>query len=273
VPLPQVEVERWLLFVDAEDKGHIYWRGLSEPRKLPDEWVLRQLRDADLDDYDAIAALIDEYGAISWPYFMPAHVPSDRVSLLGHLPTKDEIKEGQWWENAGPSATIEDVRWWLKTVRALAGMWAQVSTGGNPALAWTNEGLQIPLYGLRSEVERHCWTYFSLAMDAGLRAFHARVEYRATYPGDFAFTYSKPRVGLYSAACSQIFNLIAKEDRARRCENETCGRVFVHQLGGAKYGQHRTKGVLRFCTPACAQAETQRQYRRRKAAKEKGKKP
>jgi hypothetical protein len=76
-------------------------------------------------------------------------------------------------------------------------------------------------------------------------------------------------VDLYSAACQQVFNLIVKNCDAQRCENETCGRTFVHQLGGAQHGQHRSKG-LRFCTPACARTQTQRQYRRRrKAAKTK----
>jgi hypothetical protein len=74
-----------------------------------------------------------------------------------------------------------------------------------------------------------------------------------------------PRVSLYSAACREVFNLVLEQPTARHCENATCGRVFVHQLGGAKFRQHRSTG-LRFCTPECARAEASRQYRRRKAA-------
>ncbi|MHB8329140.1 MAG: hypothetical protein ACYDD6_05900, partial [Acidimicrobiales bacterium] len=107
------------------------------------------------------------------------------------------------------------------------------------------------------------WAQFALSLDVGLRPFRARVEYARELPGGAEHIYGAPAAGLYSAACGQIFNLLVSEETARRCENATCGRVFVHQLGGAVYGQYRSKGV-RFCTPSCAKAETQRQYRRRK---------
>ena len=108
-----------------------------------------------------------------------------------------------------------------------------------------------------------CWAQFTLALKEGLHPFRAHVEYaEPRLPG---FVYGLPNVGLYSAACRQIFNFAAQEQTARRCENATCGRVFVHQLGGAKFRQHRSTGI-RYCTPECARAEASRQYRRRKAA-------
>ena len=46
------------------------------------------------------------------------------------------------------------------------------------------------------------------------------------------------------------------------CASETCGRTFTKQRGRAMNGEHHTKGV-RFCSRACALAQTQRERRRR----------
>jgi hypothetical protein len=209
-----------------------------------------------------VAALLEDYGVISWPYFDPTGVPLDRLPFLAPL-SSDEEAVDYWWERRN-NGTIEDARWWLKTARALAGVWRETSNSRDPGTAWSAEGFptfdehhaQAPAWAI--------WAQFALALDAGLRPFRARVEYRVDVP-DVEVTFGLPQVGLYSAACRQIFNLVVEGHTARCCENATCGRVFVHQLGGAEYGQYRTVGV-RFCTPECALAETQRQYRRRKAA-------
>jgi len=108
-----------------------------------------------------------------------------------------------------------------------------------------------------------CWPRFTVALNNGLRRFRARVEYPVQIPDGGKFTFGIPQVDLYSAACLQVFNLLSGPP-ARRCASSTCGRVFVHQVGGAQYRQHRSKG-LRFCSPSCAKNETQRAYRRRQA--------
>jgi|HubBroStandDraft_6_1064221.scaffolds.fasta_scaffold75411_4 hypothetical protein len=268
-PLPPVLVlRRALLYHDATptvgDDGRIVWRGKKKPKELPDEWVLRQLADADLDNDNDLGLLLEDYGVITWPYFDRASIPPDRREFLAPYPEGDDSSAFDWWEGRD-DATLEDARWWLKTARALTRVWAEASAGRDPTSAWTAEGFP-PVD------EQACWAQFTLALDTGLKPFRARVEYHVS-PHGFEFTYGRLMIGLYSAACCQVFNFIAGKETARRCENETCGRTFVHQLGGAKYGQHRSKGLLRFCTPACAQAQTQRQYRRRKAAQKKEKKP
>jgi hypothetical protein len=166
-----------------------------------------------------------------------------------------------WWRTRG-DGTLEDARWWLKTARALAGVWSRASNGEDPTAAWAAEGF----LGLNDD--HACWALFTLALDEGLRPFRARVEYRQELPNGGEFVYGLPQVGLYSAACRQVFNFLVEQQTARRCENATCGRIFTRQLGGSKYGQHRSKGI-RFCSPSCARAETQRQYRRRKASQDK----
>lgn len=253
-----VPVERWA--VRTGDGGNLDWYPAIEPRELPDEWVLRQLADVDLEDDHAVATLLGDFGVISRPYFDPTGVPDDRRSKLA--PPSDDQRDG-WWEQRD-DGTLEDARWWLKTARALAGVWREASSGGDPITAWSAEGFS-------SFDEQHAqapawvvWAQFALALDAGLRPFRARVEYRVEIP-DVDVTYGLPPVGLYSAACLQVYNLVVGKFVARRCANATCGQVFVHQRGGARHGQYRSKGV-KYCTPECARAEAQRQYRRRKAA-------
>jgi hypothetical protein len=64
----------------------------------------------------------------------------------------------------------------------------------------------------------------------------------------------------------ELFNHIAASEVYRRCENETCRRVFVRQYGRAEHGQTRREGVM-YCTYHCAQAQAQRNYRRRRRAR------
>jgi hypothetical protein len=224
-------------------------------RQLPEEWVLRQLADSDLDDA-AVMTLLSAYGGVPpGRYFFESWVPDDVKLAPGDLLYGLAIED---------RTTVEDARWWLKTARALAGVWARASRGEDPADAWSAEGFweepELPR-------ETACWDRFAHALSIGLRPFQATVEHvdasgKAHPVGG--------TVDLYSAACLQVFNLIVGECNAVRCENETCEHVFAHQLGGSQFGQHRSKG-LRFCTPECARAQTQRAYRRRRKAAAKSK--
>jgi hypothetical protein len=160
---------------------------------------------------------------------------------------------------------LEDARAWLKTARALAGAWSAAATGdGDPLDAWPANGFEA----YPPDFESLAWAAFSIALNVGLRPFHAHAEHTYQPPGGGEFEVGIPKIDLYQAACAQLFNLMVGGDTLRRCENLTCGQPFRHQLGGAKYRQHRSTG-LRFCTPACARADASRQYRRRKAAMEK----
>lgn len=71
-------------------------------------------------------------------------------------------------------------------------------------------------------------------------------------------------IPLFSICCLELFNHIVEGASYRVCGNETCIQFFVRQQGGAEKGQHRRVGV-KYCSPACKQAQVQREYRRRKA--------
>ena len=244
--LAPVPVRRFALV--ADENGELEWFDRLEPEELPEEWVLRQLCDADLEDDAALVALLQQYGVIASPFYDPTAVPARR-----RLAQPPRHQRDGWWERRS-DATVEDIRWWLKTARALAGTWREASLDGDPASAWSAEGFSVP-------ARWNYWPNFTRALNVGLRPFQARVEYPLPLVDNSEFMFGGPQVDLYSAACLQVFNLLTGPP-ARKCASATCGRVFVHQVGGAQYRQHRSKG-LRFCSPACAKNETQRAYRAR----------
>ncbi len=73
----------------------------------------------------------------------------------------------------------------------------------------------------------------------------------------------RPPETLYARCCAELFNLIIANLPFRICANEFCGNPFTRQEGSSRYGGHRTD-KLRYCSPSCAQAQAQREYRRRK---------
>ena len=70
------------------------------------------------------------------------------------------------------------------------------------------------------------------------------------------------RVPLYAVLALELFNHILDNVEYHTCANDRCRRTFVYQQGRAEKGQKRSRGVM-YCTPSCARATAQREYRRR----------
>jgi hypothetical protein len=60
----------------------------------------------------------------------------------------------------------------------------------------------------------------------------------------------------------QLFNDIAAGIAYKTCANDTCRGLFVHQIDRTADRHFRSKGT-RYCSPRCARAQAQRNYRRR----------
>jgi hypothetical protein len=67
---------------------------------------------------------------------------------------------------------------------------------------------------------------------------------------------------LLDALVIQLFNDIAAETSYKTCANESCRGLFVHQID-RKAKRHSRSNGTRYCSPRCARAQAQRDYRRR----------
>jgi hypothetical protein len=67
---------------------------------------------------------------------------------------------------------------------------------------------------------------------------------------------------LLDALVIQLFNDVAAGVTYKSCANENCGELFVDQINSKGKRHSRKTGTL-YCSPRCAKAQAQRNYRRR----------
>jgi len=217
---------------------------------LPPELVLRELLDLDAGDDAALLDFCREYGVLA-----------PRFRLIGSFMTGVLDYTGQGYEGlaAGQGCThVDDLRLWILTAKAMVTHWLAYCDGDPVADAWAQPH---PIFNQVTNP----WQEFATSISVGLEPYRTRVSYWAPDVDEAP----EPAADLFSALCLQIFNLVAESLPVHRCASETCGGRFVRQRGGAEAGQYRTIGV-RFCSPACARAQAQREYRRRQRAEKGG---
>jgi len=238
---------------------------------LPPEVYLRQFRDTPADDLDALTELCK----LGWivllhqPPYRDLPVKSDEVwkRSLADLETTlwpgqrlwvgDEAERGEIRRHhrnldLGPPVHAAEVAWRVRAVQRATDHLLAYLHSEPVAPAWRD-----------CEDNLDAWRNFIQFTGAALRDLHVRVELETierSQPPD--------ETSLYSAAMLQLVNDLAANETVRTCANETCGRPFVRQLGRSAYGGHRRSGT-RYCSNTCAQAQYQREKRRRdRAARE-----
>jgi len=165
----------------------------------------------------------------------------------------------------------------LRLVRAAVNHYIAHREGAEAPAAWTAEGFeahfthvifdptpargQVELNELNGSAEADSWRIFVAIHACLLR------EYLPPFEVWLARGQSSLWLGAFPHSVStslmvQLHNLIVDGLEIRRCANETCHRPFAHQRGRAEKGQLRTSGVI-YCDAACANAQRQREYRRR----------
>jgi hypothetical protein len=96
----------------------------------------------------------------------------------------------------------------------------------------------------------------------GITIDHQGIRGPSSVEVDLVPSHARQMLDLYPICCIELYKHIVELADYSICRNETCGRLFVRQIGRAKFGQHRTRGVL-YCSSSCARAQAQRAYRRR----------
>ena len=218
-------------FIDQRCRPALHGR---EYAPIREELVLRELQDLDVRDTDELVAFLDAHGMVNF-----------------------DTERPEEWAHLSSRVPIRQIQESLQLIQLLAAHLATASLGGDLVALWT------PSRRVNDDAE--CWHLFLHLLDDVLSRAHAhpRVE-RVFYDG--MIRVGGPEHDLVDALCLQLLQLMHDELPVRECANERCDQFFVRQRGRSNHGQYRTRGT-KYCSGECANAQAQRQSRRRKRAK------
>lgn len=247
-----------------------YGHEILAKQALPPEVALRVLPGIDADDPDALVELINTYGPLTsplWtsdlellPYFVqrPLTLWARKDSDFDSVTTTGAIR-------------IQVASYYIRILQSLVAHWDAHQRGDDFGVVQAWEWLIGGLLRSKENMDRtlnSAWDLWTTHLNAALAPATAYVSVQSPngdgrgWPKDLGAT-------AYSAMAIEIFNDVVTSTPWRRCTNEPCHSLFAHQVGRARAGQYRSTGVL-FCSPACANAQGQRNLRRRRAERKLG---
>lgn len=231
-----------------------------ERDELPTDVLIRELRHAQLDSPQGIQEFMATYGEITLRDFPVYRIVAHRKDQ----PFEQENDDGVHWEQ---------LALFLRSARALGYHWERFTNGEDLQGAWTEEGFA------QIDDDDSAWVAFAEVMSEGMShpAFsphytvvtdpstlrdevpEQQVRNGPGWPDDLpADTPILP--DLFAGLCLQMHQIVVQGRIVQVCANEPCHNPFVEQRDGKGV---RTKGLL-YCSQSCANAQMQRQSRRRK---------
>ena len=264
-------------------------RGVQKP---PEELYLRELRDLDIKNVDAVAAFCASYGRLGLPRWQEIHPdrplftfemdklrqnyrpPGSGLEDDPHASPKDRIEKQVQVQRDLDSrfVPLAEAAAYAALVRDLTRIWQ--FHGGRLGLeqlieAWENPFYSDPRYRKLDPEMAHIILVETLGY--ALSAFRVRPILLIEHDDRLVEEdWGLGEFSLYAALCLQLANDIAEQAEYRTCRK--CGRLFFRQSGRARFGQHRTKGEALpiYCSKECAHNAAQKRYAHQKRAKQAG---
>lgn len=269
LPIPPVVAYQTALH---ETYPVLMFRPPTREVRVPDELYVRELVALDLSDAEQVRAFVEHFGypgEADWGAF---HTPPP-----SGVRTPAPLLQEFILQDAVFFLDLCDVVERMKLTRDATRLYEWASAPGfslsagpplDPvAAAWESSVLQPP-----QSVDEAANTLEHI-VNLGLRSFQPYVHLAPSeWDGRFVDYLDErriapylPKLDLMDVLTLQLANHIIERATYRRCQNEPCRRLFVRQRGGAPKGQYHTSGVS-YCSPQCARAQAQRDYRRRRKA-------
>lgn len=175
------------------------------------------------------------------------------------------------WHRIAFMETLDEFRFAARCLLDVYWAWCVFNEGLDPSeVEWQSYPGGFPTLGLASKLLTGMLPRLGrigpqLGVSSGPQAPGPRAVWEPPHETTVGPDTAPRNARLYQACAIELYNHIVEQATYHRCANESCGRLFVHQEGRAHHGQHRKKGV-KYCSRACAHAQTQRNYRRRSRA-------
>ena len=273
----------------------IVYTGVLESVVLPEEFVLRQLRDLwhplprtgkplpdrwqDLSDAqaDRLIAFTQQWGAMAQ---QPRFVTDMLRSRFGPVTREaaEELALEEFYratlfmeipDDHHPTfeiSHIAEVYLNLRDLYRLAMSVAAMSEGTPLADIWepalpSPDDSDLSERDSAEDLELAAYRRFFNALNRGLRQYQGGVSYESDRGDDGGLSFD-----LYDACCLMVHNLLLDSIPLNRCERTGCNRPFFRQVGAAEHGQNRKFGV-KYCSPGCRSAVLNQRSRAKKASR------
>jgi hypothetical protein len=286
LPTPRVSYWRYELIAGGWLVPQLGTLKLAPP---PAELHLREMREVDAGDPEALRQLCEEVGEVvdygtPWSGVvgrrkLPEVAMAHAIAQADNIGDQLGLPEADWDSRPAEAVHAREVGLRVASVRLLvehtrlylagdrvAPVWQRVGAFDEDPF-WTKHDEQLasalgerPLADESPEVVG--WARFAGYLNDGLEEFSPRLlAFNIESEPDFGDV-----VTAYGAACALIFNDLRDGNPYRVCADETCGRLFRRQLGRSKgVNKPRSSGV-EFCTWAHARNQSRRERRRAERA-------